>query len=390
MFRQLTERLRLVPAGAVVVFRRRYFYSVPSAVTPPPPVAEQVARRLFETAPSELQIYLDQFYSQATVPAAAPVPIPYIAPPFLPQRGRGLIGARGRRLRWPHLIYAYMIENTRVYEVFRRVLQFYREGERLGTPIDAATQAWLTATEQLFYSEPAPFAFTNVSGHVRPDMRANRRNVYQRMFGMELNHGDEDGKAYPFRKADAANLEFVPTLEEFLREVWVGISNAGNTSGAKPTDNAKIAELALKLQNMLLSRRTAANLSREEFTYVSMMSWFHLTLQFNSPIVNSLRAEADGPENRLFKIAERVGLPAHGMSRHFFEIADPMSRLLLQVEAGAYSSPANVPLLYNPTIPPPPAVGVPNPVAGDLGQIITHWTATTGRDVKARKVVVAS
>lgn len=387
MFRQLSERLRLFPATANV-FGPRYFYNVPSLVAAPPPAAEQVARRIFETAPSELQLYLDQFYAQATMPGAVPVRIPYIAPPFVPRPDRGLIGVLGRQLRWPHLIYAYMIENTRVYEVFRRVVQYYREGEKLGTPIDTATHAWLTATEQLFYSEPAPFAFTNVSSHVRPDMRANRRNTYQRMFGMELTHGDEDGKAYPFKRAEAANSEFVSTLEEFLREVWIGIANSGNSSGANPTDNAKIAELALKLQNVLRSRRTPLiNLGREEFAYVSTMAWFHMTLQFNSPIVSSLRAEADGPDNRLFKIAERVGLPAHGLARHFFELADPISRLLLQIEAGVYSNTANVPLLYSRTVGPPP--GIPNPIAGDLGQIITHWTATTGRDVKARKVVTS-
>ena len=64
--------------------------------------------------------------------------------------------------------------------------------------------------------------------------------------------------------------------------------------------------------------------------FVSMMAWFHLTLEFDSPIVKSLRAEANGPKNRLFKIAERVGLPAHGLSKNFFDIADPISRLLIQ------------------------------------------------------------
>ena len=35
---------------------------------------------------------------------------------------------------WDHLIYAYMVENTRVYEIFRRVLEEYAYGERLGVP----------------------------------------------------------------------------------------------------------------------------------------------------------------------------------------------------------------------------------------------------------------
>ena len=81
-------------------------------------------------------------------------------------------------------------------------------------------------------------------------------------------------------KAEAANSEFVSTFEEFLREVWVGITYVGATSSSNPTDDSKIAELAEKLSDMLLSRRQSGNLSREEFAFVSMMSWFHMTLEF--------------------------------------------------------------------------------------------------------------
>ena len=47
-------------------------------------------------------------------------------PPLSGGLGRIIITTAGgdetlRRFRWDHLIYAYMIENTRVYEIFRRV-----------------------------------------------------------------------------------------------------------------------------------------------------------------------------------------------------------------------------------------------------------------------------
>jgi transcriptional regulator with XRE-family HTH domain len=272
-----------------------------------------------------------------------------------------------------------MIENTRVYEVFRRVLHEYRHGEKLGTPLDASTQNWLRSTEELFYSDTAPFLITNVASHIRPELRANRRNAYQRMFGMDLNHGTDDGKPYSYIKAEAANSEFVSTFEEFLREVWVGITYVGATSSSNPTDDSKIAELAEKLHDMLRSRRQNGNLSREEFAFVAMMSWFHLTLEFDTPIVRSLRAEATGLENRLFKIAERVGLPAHGLSKSFFDIADPISRLLIQIEFGTYNRAEAVRALYD-------AETFPTGPERDIRTIITHWTAITGRDVKARKV----
>lgn len=282
-------------------------------------------------------------------------------------------------LRWDHLIYAYMIENTRVYEIFRRVLHEHLHGEKLGTPLDPETQHWLRNTEELFYKDSAPFLITSVSSHIRSDLRANRRNAYQRMFGMDLNHGADDGKAYAYIKAEAANGEFVATFEELLREIWVGITYVTATSSSNPTDDSKISELAEKLHDMLQSRRLMGNIAREEFAFVAMMSWFHLTLEFDSsPIVRSLRAEASGVENRLFKIAERVGLPAHGLSKSFFDIADPMSRLLIQIEMGTYDNPAAVRALYDKSIP-----DSPEP---DIRTIITHWTAITGRDVKARKV----
>ena len=113
---------------------------------------------------------------------------------------------------------------------------------------------------------------------------------------MDLNHGTEDNKPYPYIKAEAANGEFVSTFEELLREVWIGIENVNNQSGAKPTDDAKIADLAEKLHDMLISRRQGGNLSPEEFMAVSTLSWFHLTLDTGTlTIIKDLRAEAASP-----------------------------------------------------------------------------------------------
>jgi hypothetical protein len=288
----------------------------------------------------------------------------------------GLHIGEGFHCRWHHLIYAYMLENTRVYEIFRRVLLEFLHGEKLGTPTPES-QSWLRTTEELFYSEPTQLSIGDVESYIRPDLRASRRNAYQRMFGMDLNHGGDDGKPYPYLKAEAANGEFASTFEEFLREVWVGMTYVTASSSSNPTDRSKIAELVEKLHDMLRSRRQNGNLSREEFAFVSTMSWFHQTLSFDSPIVRALRAEATGIEQRLFKIAERVGLPAHGLSKNFLDIAEPISRILIQIERQQYQEANAVPALYTPA---------PNGPESDMRTIITHWTAITGRDVKARKV----
>lgn len=276
---------------------------------------------------------------------------------------------------WDHLIYAYLIENTRALEVFRKVISEYLHGEKLGTPSNADAQAWLRNTEALFFSAPGAFSICNIQSRLRPDPDAYRRNNYYRMFGMDLNHGRDDGQPYPYIRAEAANREFVETFEQFLYEVWVGISNFGNTSGVNRTDNAAIANLARQLNFMLLTRRQNGNLSQSEFCFVAMMAWFHLTLEFDSPIVNSLRAEGSSEDQRLYKIAEKVGVKAHGKAYDFFRLADPMSRLLIQVEEGVYNDPAAVPALYD----------AASPVQADMRTIITHWSIATGRDMKVQR-----
>lgn len=280
-------------------------------------------------------------------------------------------------VRWEHLIYAYMIENTRIHDIFRRVVRAFRQGEEIGVPIEGS-EHWLRNTEELFFREPAPFMIYSITSSIRPDLDATRRSSYWRMFGMDLNHGTEEGQVFAYGKASASNTQFVSTFEEFLREVWVGIVNVTNTSGANPTDDAKIADLAERLHDMFRTRRISGNLAREEFLFVSMMSWFHLTLEINSPIVLSLRAEAASAEERLFKIAERVKLPAHGMSKSFFDIADAISRILIQIETGIYNTPGAVPALYT-----------PGPIEQDLRTIITHWSLATNHDLRSRKVTGA-
>jgi len=279
-------------------------------------------------------------------------------------------------LPWEHLIYAYMIENTHIYEIFRRVVSELLHGEKLGTP-SAATQLWLRSTEELFYRDPPSFSITTITSYIRPDLTSTRRNAYQRMFGKDLIHANDDYKNATVINAEAANKEFFSTFEEFLREVWVGVVNVRNTNGVNPTDDGKIADLATKLHDMLITRRLNGNLSREEFVFVSMMSWFHLTVESDLPVIVDLRAEGASPEQRLFKVAQRVGIPAHGLAKSYLDIAVPISNILIQIERGDFNQRAGVPALYT------PAVGGPE---GDMRTIIHHYSIITGREIKAGKV----
>jgi hypothetical protein len=283
------------------------------------------------------------------------------------------------RIRWHHLIYAYMIENTRVMEVFRRVVDGFLHGERMST-LSPQSQRWLWTTEELFFRDAPSFSVGTQTSYVRQSMSATRANAYQRHFGMTLNAAE--GNKPAFVVAEHANADFVQVFDELLHEIWQGRSNFANAVGARPTDDAKLAELATRLSDMLRSRRVNGTLSREEFMAVATMSWFHATLETaNHPIIEDLRAQASSPEERLFKIAQRVGYPAHGLSKSYFEIAEPLSRLLIAVEQETYNDPLAVPALYTPSPPAPP--GGP---AADTDVILTHWSIIRGRDAKARKV----
>jgi hypothetical protein len=282
---------------------------------------------------------------------------------------------------WDHLIYAYMIENTRIYEVFRRVLEEYAYGERLGVPSDEG-QRWLRTTEQLFYRDNPPFQIYSLASWIRPDIRAVRRNAYHRMFGMDLNHGTDDNRPYPYPRAAAANTEFYGTFEELLREVWRAIENVRNQVGANQTDVTTIANLARALFDMLRARRQdhVGNLARDELFHVSTMDWLHLTVSFNTPIVHDLKADASSAAERLQKIGERVGLPAHSRADSYFRLATNMSLILREMELGTFNDPAGgAPALFQ--------TGV---FQAAMQETITHWSYASGRDVKVRPVTVTA
>jgi len=285
---------------------------------------------------------------------------------------------------WHHLIYAFLVENTGIERIVRRLLQLALHGEPFGA-ISEAGHRWLRTTEELFYRDGSSSFIPSITSWLRPDPRAMRRNAYHRMFGMDLNHGTDDGGPFPYEKAEASNLDFISTLEAFLREVWLAYMNATNTSGPKSTDRAAIAELAARMSQMLNDRRQHGTLTREEYASVCAMSWFHLTVYGytaanNSPIVVDLKAEASSPEARLRKLGERVGVPAHGKARSLFMLAERLSMLLIEIEQERYSDAANIDVLFDPKVGPD--------TTSDMLTIINHWSTATGRDLKASTVNV--
>jgi len=327
------------------------------------------------------------FFSGYKWPGGTPEPI---APPadFVPPlKQPGIQGTwdgisasnTAHSTNWDHLIYAYIVENTRIFDIFAKVLETYMFTEQLETPSQESQLFWRNL-EYLIFGDATPSMIWTTTSRSRRDEIADRLTSYYWMFGIDLSHAPDIAAQHPYQKPAAANRDFIPTFEAFAREVWRGIVNARNTSGANDTDATVIATLARRLYDMMATRRINGNLSREEFRAVSIISFLHLAVQYDSPAVVDLKASASSPEMRLQKIAERVHMTCHVKSKPFFDLAAPFSTLLQSVESGAFNSPAGAQLLYTQT----PA----NVVSRNAEEVIDQYSLATGRDLKSKPVLV--
>ncbi|MET1038655.1 MAG: hypothetical protein ABW075_10285 [Aeromicrobium sp.] len=303
-------------------------------------------------------------------------PPPQPAPPAPPVLRQGLVA--------DHLVYAYLVESTGAFEVLAEVVRRLTVGETLNQ-LSAAGHRWVRTTEELFFRDPPLYSIQGVLSELRPDQRVNRRNAYWRMFGLEPPHpvpprwlrpGVVDG-AWKQDVGDGVNSSFREKWTELLRQVWLGMENANNGIGPNATDREFIASLCEALRDMMAMRRRGGLLAREEFAYVSTLSWFHLTLEDDFPIVADLKAEAPGAAERLQKIAARVGMTPAPRSRELFELADLMSGLLRAIELGVFSTGPAVELLYR-------NLGTNTTLLTDMNRTIDLWQSATGERVKDR------
>jgi len=214
---------------------------------------------------------------------------------------------------------------------------------------------------------------------LRRDEVANRLTLYYWMFGLDISHAQEAAAKHPYEKPATANRDFIPTFEAFAREVWRGIINAKNISGANDADAAVIATLARRIFDMMATRRLNGNLSREEFRAVAVMAWLHLAVMYDSPAVVDLKATASSPEQRLAKMAERVGMRVHPKAKPLFDLAQPFSSLMQQIETGRFNDPAIAKLL----------ITLGNDLELNAEKVIDQYALATGRDVKAQVVTVS-
>jgi hypothetical protein len=286
---------------------------------------------------------------------------------------------------WDHLGYSYVLENTRIVQILRRVVREYRSGEGLGIPT-VATQRWLDVTETLLFGAPNPIQMWLSTSTIRPDPESIRRNAYWRVFGLDLAFGSDDNRPPVYDKATAANKTFVSVFEELLFELWQAITNLRNTAGVNASDDDRIYRLAEQLRYILRSRRQNGTLSREELVAATALSWCELAVSTNTPLVIDLRADATSAADRLRLIGERVGLAPHSKASALFSMSNEISILLRAIEAGYVDRPEYAWVLYRTAAPtgPNPLPPGSTPFGAESRRVITEWSAATGRDLKIR------
>lgn len=287
---------------------------------------------------------------------------------------------------WHHLIYAYLVESTGIFEVFTEVVRRLVVGESLGA-LSAASTKWLRATEELFFRDPPLFSIYGVVSEVRPYSRINRRVAYSKVFDLDLPHrvpehvgGGSLGDGWKAGIGGATNVDFRAKWTELLRQVWMGLENRSNQNGPNPTDPAYVALLCTALRDMMQNRRRGGQLAREEFAYVSALNWFHETIRLPSSIVADLKVESSSEDGRLAQIASRVGMKSADRSRELLLLAEKVSTVLRAIEIGLFDTPAQAAALFTGT----------NQLTEDMNDIVNLWQSATGDRVKDRIVSTVS
>lgn len=271
-----------------------------------------------------------------------------------------------------HLIYAYMIENTRIYDIINKVIYEFLYDEKLSIPKENAKE-WLELTETILYKEAFPSLLYPFKSLCRPDSQETRNNSYYRLFGMMLGHKKVKDKPL------IANTKFVTVFEEFLYEVRQAINNVNNQSGENQTDKATIESLVKQLKYMLNDRKNMKNLDKQELYFTAAMSWLDLSLSYDLPLIVEMNAEANTQADRLRIISEKVKENIHTKAYNLFELAKPLSDVLLYIESfDTENENDQVEVFYDQN-------NVGKSFKKSLETIIHHWSIATGRDIKNLK-----
>lgn len=302
-----------------------------------------------------------------------------------------------------HMVYAYLLENTRMFQIFDKLITMFRQDEKLTKAgLEGVTNTninqLLLNTEQLFFKDFGSNSVNaNIVSALRPSSDATRRNAYHRLLGLGLNWNDYRNNApVVFHKAEHSNKSLIAKLELFLRGFWAAYSNASNTAGVNNTDMFNLKMVVKDLRLQLMSRRSndavfsAANygryhLSHEEYSSVIFAAWLKYLILPGSPLAEYLRCDANTPGDVLINIGNRIGLPAHTKSDALFDMADDIANFMRSVEMSFYETGT----ILEDVIKAHTSGGNASylPIQEKLLNILNNWEITTGRSMKDTIVV---
>jgi hypothetical protein len=282
-----------------------------------------------------------------------------------------------------HIIYAYMIENTKIFQIFQKIIALYLTGEELTIPFnnnEFDTKPWIENSHKLFFSKAETSVWSR--SYIIDSFEAQRRNAYYSLFGLDLNHGlgENNTTPFPYVRPKAFNANFIEEFESFLKLCWQMIINYNNTSNINTTDLIALQEQVDSLRKMLLSRRTTEedldnysylNHSRTEYDAVVMADWFMHAISYNSPIVVEMGAEAVSAAERLNILGRKVGISPSSKTTNFLELAPLMATLLRIIELDEIDG------IY--------LACIANPTTKEyalINSIIYNYQLSTGRDIK--------
>jgi hypothetical protein len=290
-----------------------------------------------------------------------------------------------------HMVYAYVLENTRIVQIFERLITKYMLDEEMGIASDPVVFNWIMNCERLFFKCDTE-RISNLRSQLRPSSDSSRRNAYMRMLGMDLAFGEPNDNTAPvYHKAKASNVNFVPIFETYLTEIWQGYLNARNTAGPNKTDVNAIVQLTLQLKEMLQARRGGSlvfkpyanlNLSREEYSSVLLTSWFRFIISYDSPVVNYLSCQSSTIGERLLKLGMKAGIPSHTKSQSLFELAGPLAAVMNAVESTEFlADPTWIQAMLSSLDPTKPA-SEHSAFMNQFLTVINNWEKSTGHAIK--------
>lgn len=283
----------------------------------------------------------------------------------------------------PHLIYCLLIDQTGCVEIFREAIRKIRTGELEFNPNNGALQ-YIRNTEMLWFSNPPVDSTFNLFSWIHPDIQTIKNNAFYSMFGFVPANVSGQPAPDPGTLPRTAYKNFQADFQKLGEEWHVAFASQNVTAGINLTDDETMQFKCAEIRRNFLAQRNNGFMSLTEYYLDCRYSWFHLSLEAPCPLLDALGINEQSPAQRLFALANKVGVPAHAMSETLFRMADPASLILTAIEAGIFDQNA-VPLYNRTVLPPPPTTLTTNPIPPLMNTFLNGWSTLTGRDLKIRQ-----